>query len=486
MFTGCVVYVDFRLNKNRIITAVFLLLPLYCDAADVLTARFPDGLRSVQVSLCFEGPAPTRLYRHKQAGSHSTGPLVDGEQLRVSDNGSTLNLPPLADNTCLSWQTDFTAALKTRDYRLVMRTGEDLVMSTNLWFWKGPKQRDLLVDILLPEGMSISTPWNELQRTATKIRFRPDKTSADWESLTAVGRFDVDNIAVPGANIRLSAPGKLTGQQRTKIRQWIEETVDPVTMVYGHFPQTHPQVLVIPIGHRDEAVVSASVLRGGGIAAIFYIDENRPLEEFMDAWNPTHEFSHMLIPYVSSRDRWLSEGLASYYQNVLRARDGRLSETQAWQKLYDGFQRGKKGTNGGTLAQATRGGRSSTMRVYWSGAALLLMADMKLRDTTNGRQSLDSALQSLAACCMANGKTWRAREMFEQLDEFTGTDIFSDLYQKYVHSHSFPDMRSTWEGLGINTRHNRVSLSPYAPLGDVREAIMKGKKNVTAPLNESR
>ena len=126
------------------------------------------------------------------------------------------------------------------------------------------------------------------------------------------------------------------------------------------------------------------------------------------------------------------------------------------------------------------------MRVYWSGAALLLMADMQLRDTTSGRQSLDTALQSLAACCMANGKTWRAREMFEQLDEFTGTDIFSDLYQKYVHSHSFPDMRSTWEGLGINTRHNRVSLSPYAPLGDVREAIMKGKKNVTAPLNESR
>ena len=183
-------------------------------------------------------------------------------------------------------------------------------------------------------------------------------------------------------------------------------------MVYGYFPQTHPQVLVIPIGHRDEAVVSASVLRGGGVATIFYIDENRPLTEYMDAWNPTHEFSHMLIPYVSSRDRWLSEGLASYYQNVLRARDGRLSETQAWQNLHDGFERGRKGTNGGSLAQATRGGRSSTMRVYWSGAALLLMADMQLRDTTNGRQSLDSAIQSLAACCMANGKTWRAREMF--------------------------------------------------------------------------
>lgn len=42
-------------------------------------------------------------------------------------------------------------------------------------------------------------------------------------------------------------------------------------------------------------------------------------------WTATHELSHMLLPYVASRDRWLSESLASYYQNVLRARDGRLA-----------------------------------------------------------------------------------------------------------------------------------------------------------------
>lgn len=473
MITGCIVYVDFKLNKNRIITIAFLLFPLFCKADDVLTASFHEELDGAQVSLCFDGPAPKRLYRHKQASTFSTGLFHEGKNLQVSSQGSTLYLPVLPDNTCLTWQTDFTAALGKGDYRLIMKIGEDLVMSTNVWFWKGPMHRDLVVDIHLPKGMSISNPWKQLQQTETVIRFRPDKTSADWESRMALGQFKVDNITVPGANIRLAAPGNLSRHQQTKIKQWIKETVDPVTSVYGYFPQPQPQVLVIPIGHRDEAVVSASVVRGGGVATIFYIDENRPLEEFMDAWNPTHEFSHMLIPYVSSRDRWLSEGLASYYQNVLRARDGRLSETQAWQNLYDGFERGRKGTNGGSLAQATRGGRNSTMRVYWSGAALLLMADMQLRDASNGSQSLDSALQSLAACCMANGKTWRAREMFEQLDKFTGTVIFTDLYQKYVHSQRFPDMRSTWEDMGINIRYNRVRLASSAPLGDVREAIMQ-------------
>lgn len=35
-------------------------------------------------------------------------------------------------------------------------------------------------------------------------------------------------------------------------------------------------------------------------------------------------------------------------------------------------------------------------------------------------------------------------------------------------------MHSTWENLGINTRHDHVSLSEDAPMAGVRSAIMKG------------
>lgn len=455
-------------------TTLLLLCPLYSQAQDILTASFPDKLNDVQVSLCFDGPAPPRLYRHEKSGAVSSGPFYGGNRLKVSDDGSVIGLPALPDDACINWQTDFTAALKMRDDHLIMQAGEDLVMSTNLWFWKGPKGRDIVVDTNLPLGISISTPWKEMKKTSSRIRFRPDKTSAYWESRVALGKFDVDLIREPGATIRLAAPGNLSASQRIKIRQWIDQTLDPVISVYGYFPQPQPQVLVVPVGARDEAVVTAHVIRGGGLAVVFYIDETRPLQEFMDDWTATHEFSHMLVPYVSSRDRWLSEGLASYYQNVLRARDGRLSETQAWQKLYDGFKRGENGTYGGSLAQVTRNGRGSTMRVYWSGAALMLMADMQLRQATDGRQSLDTALQSLSVCCMANGKTWRARELFERLDELTGTDILIGLYQKHVHEHGFPDMRSALDDLGVDARNNRVRLSDDAPLRDVRTAIMNG------------
>jgi len=75
---------------------------------------------------------------------------------------------------------------------------------------------------------------------------------------------------------------------------------------------------------------------------------------------------------------------------------------------------------------------------------------------------------------MENGKTWRARDMFRQLDALTETKIFSQLYAKYVHDNDFPDMRATWQNLGVSTRRDRVSLYEDAPMASVRSAIMKG------------
>ena len=460
--------------KNLSAICILLLCTQYTNAADILSAEFSDDLGKVNVSLCFDGPAPDRLYRNLHAADWSDGIYFADQKLGISERHGVTRLPPLPENACIQWQADIHAALNKDDYRLVLRRGPDIVMSANLWFWKSLRSRELIVKIKLPQGMSFSTPWTLLESTDDYTTYRPDKTPANWESRVAIGQFELQHIDIPGAQIRLATLGNLTDEQNEKFRLWIKESVLAVASVFGRFPQSQPQVLIIPVGTRHEATLGAQVVRGGGMAAILMVDENRPLEEFTNDWTATHEFSHMLFPYISRRDRWLSEGLASYYQNVLRARNGRLTEKQAWQKLYDGFKRGRNGTHSGSLAQATRDGWRSTMRVYWSGAAMMLQADIQLRETSGGRQSLDTALQSLSYCCMENGRTWRAKDMFSKLDTLTGTKIFSALYDKHVHAEGFPNMRLTWEHLGINTRHNQISLTADAPLADVRTSIMKG------------
>jgi hypothetical protein len=281
-------------------------------------------------------------------------------------------------------------------------------------------------------------------------------------------------VPVGGTQLRLAVVGESERERDEVFRRWIREAAQSVAAVYGRFPQEDVQILIVPLKPQREPVPWARVLRGGGVAAEFYVDRTSSLDELRNDWTATHELSHMLLPYVSSRDRWLPEGLASYYQNVLRARDGRLSEQEAWERLHAGFERGRRATRKETLSEATRSGWSATMRVYWSGAAMMLKADSRLRALSNGEQSLDLALERLSDCCMTRGRNWRARDLLAELDRLTGYTVFSDLYDNHVLDNAFPDVQSTFAKLGIVPRYGSITIDDDAPWKAIRMSIMSG------------
>lgn len=455
------------------------------SADDHYTARFSEDLRLVEAQLCFDGPAPNRLYRHSGAAGYAS-PLSHQGEVITARGDERLRLPPLPDDACLEWTFDLGKATDAGGYRSAFRVDDSVLSLTNLWFWKGPWQRPLIAQIELPEGFSFSSPWP--RDAENPAWYRPVRTPAGWYTRSAVGRLHTATIPLPGGAVELAILGDLDSSEVTKLTSWIKTTLDAVVPVFGYFPREHVQVVVVPIGPRSEAVPWAHVVRGGGPAVQFYVDETRPLDEFNADWTATHEFSHLLLPYVARSDRWLSEGLASYYQNVLRARDGRLSQREAWQKLHDGFGRGQRATQPETLREATQGGWENVMRIYWSGAAMMLEADMALRDLTDGQQSLDTALRLLNECCLEEGKLWSARELLDTLDGLTGTSVFSAVYEEHVDSLAFPDVEESYEALGLVEQEGQISIESQAPLVEIREQIMRGDpvdRSISATLDSA-
>jgi hypothetical protein len=463
-----------RIAMPRLILILAIALPLSVFADDRYEVHFDEGLKTVTVDACFDGAAPRRLYRSSDAGKFTQWIRSGDRDMGSGSRSGTLKLPGLPEDACIRWRVDLDKAVAQSDYRLAMRVGHSILTSGNLWFWRDDEARPITVEVRVPTGMSVSAPWQELEARGDSLLFQPDSTPASWSSRIAVGPFPVQRIRAGGAELRVAAIGDLNRRQLRKFGEWMRETGEAVASVYGRFPQQSPQFLIVPIGPRETAVPWAHVIRGGGMAAEFFVDETLPLETYFSDWTATHELSHMLLPYVTSRDRWLSEGLASYYQNVLRARDGRLSEQEAWQKLHEGFGRGRAATKGGSLASATRSGWNSVMRVYWSGAAMMLKADTELRRESGGRQSLDTALASLQQCCLQNGRSWTAREIFGELDGITGTDIFSNLYRQHVQDDEFPDVSQTFERLGLVVESGEVKVDPDAPWSRIRYYIMNG------------
>lgn len=286
----------------------------------------------------------------------------------------------------------------------------------------------------------------------------------------------VTEAKIPGATLRIELLPPIDADKAAEIVEWLRSASRDVSLVYGRFPNPSPRVIVIPAQRAswggDEAVSFGRVTRDTEERIEFYVNPARPIEEFYDDWTATHEFSHLMLPLVSRRHKWISEGFASYYQNVLMSRAGRYTPLQAWQKLHAGFERGRASRPELSPNEAAVSGvRRARMKIYWSGAAIALLADTALRERSGGKESLDVALDRLQRCCLPSQRTWSGPELFSKLDSMITEPIFMPLYKRYANRAGFPDVGSTLKRLGFEIEGDKARLANGAELANIRHAI---------------
>ncbi len=290
----------------------------------------------------------------------------------------------------------------------------------------------------------------------------------------------VTQAQIPGATLRIEVQQPIDDEKAAEIVEWLRSASSNVSLAYGRFPNPSPRVVVIPTRGRswggDSPVPFGRVTRSGGEKIEFFVNPDRPIEEYYADWTATHEFSHLMLPYVRSRHKWISEGFASYYQNILMARAGHYTESEAWQKLYAGFERGRRSRPELSPNEAAAAGISKArMKIYWSGAAIALLADIELRERSGGRESLDVALDRLQRCCLPSNRSWSGPTLFAKLDSLIDEPVFMPLYRKHADTAGFPDMRPSLQRLGVDIESNSVSVLPHAELTDLRIDIMDSR-----------
>ncbi len=289
----------------------------------------------------------------------------------------------------------------------------------------------------------------------------------------------VTETEIPGATLHITVLQPVDEQKALQIVDWVRAASTSVSLVYGRFPNPSPRVIVQPTDRHawsgNSPVPFGRVMRDDGERIELFVNADRPIEEFYGDWTATHEFSHLMLPYVSARNKWISEGFASYYQNVLMSRAGRYTAAEAWKRLYDGFERGRRSRPELSLNDAAEAGvHRARMKIYWSGAAIALLADVKLRERSGGRESLDTALDDLQRCCLPSARTWTGPELFSKLDSFVADPVFMPLYRQYANSAGFPEFAPALERLGVEIDGSAARLHDDAELAAIRDAIANG------------
>ncbi|HWN66105.1 MAG TPA: hypothetical protein VNM90_00630, partial [Haliangium sp.] len=232
------------------------------------------------------------------------------------------------------------------------------------------------------------------------------------------------------------------------------------------------QILVLPTPGRR--VAHGNAAQGGGPSIALMVGTEITPEKMRDDWVAVHELLHLGMPTVEDGARWLSEGMATYYEPLLRARAGWITAEQAWEILHDGFQRGSARGSGRTLSEESRdmGETHEYWRVYWAGAAIAMIADVTLRQHA-GAPTLDEQMRAIRDCCLRDTRTWSAEALLaavaapvaapdaapdtssdEASDKVSGQapggvrDLAS-VAGRYASEVAFPDVAATYAALGL-------------------------------------
>lgn len=458
--------------KTTTTMLVLMLWSFMAFAADEITINYDHQDKTLEVSHCFSA-APDYVEANDLVLQNASRNILWQGQKAAVHRGYIELLDHQAG--CLSYTVD--GDVITSKQLQQQHPGELLLkIDAMLWQPNDMRLRDMPhVTFNHAAHIHISSPWQLLSRTDQKTSYLKKPSPKYSDGYIAIGKLQTEDIMLSGSKLRLAIMAGGYRHRQQDISYWVKTMADSVAQVSSGFPLDDVQVLVVLIDGNGGAVPWGQVNRGGGQGVLLVVNANKDNAELMADWTAPHEFSHLLTPYTPY-DRWLSEGFASYHQNISRLRTGLLDEKTAWSKLVAGFERGKKSaakTNAPVLKQSNR---RHNMQMYWGGAVIALKADVALQRETDGQVTLSDALAGLQSCCLGQGRGWSAGDLFSELDAITNTQVFTELYQQEVLRKPYPEFRLVLDQLGIITStYGEIELNDKAPLVLVRKRIADAK-----------
>ncbi len=447
-----------------------------------------DARTSIDVSVCFDAAPPDRLVPGLlRAGRYLRGAWDGrGDALDFDADSGAIDLGAVGFGECMRYEVDVPGLGEGESFGPhAIRLPGSVGATAGLWLWRPPDagRRGTATAVFeLPEGVGASVPWTQRDPQG---RFVIAPTTWKWSNRFVFGEMTRLSFSRHGTRVDVAVLGRVRLATDDGIIAWLGEALRAVGTLGSSLPVPRIQVVVLPVPVASRPVLFGMALRGGGPALVLLVDAFATDATLPGEWVGVHELFHLGMPYVRSADAWLSEGVTTFYQEVLRARAGLITPQAAWQHLADGFDRGRRSGSDEPLPDASRrmSETRSYRRVYWAGAAIALAWDVALRRASNGLHSLDDAVLELRRCCMEPGREWAARELIAALDTWWGGPLFSETAAPYLTAEGFPAVEEViWPSLGVSrARDGDVTLDPDAPEAGLCQSLMRPRQPAPGP-----
>ncbi|AZZ97494.1 hypothetical protein [Pseudoalteromonas sp. R3] len=237
---------------------------------------------------------------------------------------------------------------------------------------------------------------------------------------------------------------QLSEKRQAVVTSWLTQGLEATEKTLGPVAQSQLPVRLQNVYLSSEPVPWGAVNRGNVDGIELHVSAFATEQQLIRDWTLYHELAHLYHPLFDYPDFWLAEGLATYLQNVIMLHSGVIDADEYVQRIMAGLERGRLGTwdTPGPLARVSEDmwRRRAHARVYWSGAAFFIEAELALRQK-DPSLTLVALLKRYQACCRASapdGQPDSAKVFLAQLDSLSRSSIFSNLYHSYKLRKDFP------------------------------------------------
>jgi predicted metalloprotease with PDZ domain len=179
-----------------------------------------------------------------------------------------------------------------------------------------------------------------------------------------------------------------------------------------------------------------------------------------------HELYHLGFPSFNHEGKWLDEGLATYYEPIIRVRAGLYTETELWSEFTENMPQGLPAFSERGLENA-----DDFRGIYWGGSIACLVADVAARRRRTD-QGLEVGLRALREAGGNASEVWTLAEVLGAIDHALGAPTLEPIARDHAEHGSPFDLARLFADLGVNRNsQGAVQFSDSAPLAAIRRAI---------------
>ncbi len=324
----------------------------------------------------------------------------------------------------------------------------------------------LSVRFVLPEGVEVAAPWDK--QGGAKGRFLTTAGQIRDGSYLALGKLArLEDIKVEGGVFQLALFDLPRRSSLPGVRNWLLDPARAVGKFWRGLPGGRALLILQPVPDNGRGGIFGSVLHSGVSSAVLYFGADATDADLPGGWVAFHELFHAGQPSLATRSAWFIEGTATYYQDVLRARSGSRTSAEMWSDLGQSLVDHCAPEGGMSLEEESRELRRTHNypHVYWMGACTAFRLDVRMRELSAGKRSLDDALVRLAA--LGKDRDLEVSEVLAELDKAT-----AGLASELVHMTKDPrPIKDELLRLGVEMKGDTAVLHDDAPQAALRRAI---------------